>query len=329
MSLGTTLTASDVLSRTEAFVEQSVRRLGTTEINPPGHRVAFHWPPHAVSVDYHVPVDAWTQRETFDAFGEELEVEIAVTDAGVFGRSTKLWNEARGETKAEMLESLRESCATYYERMDAITGTLSLGSRFHGSVRDLGPVEWVCLLFCHDRDVANEARIEIESHASSGLFGPSLVQVLRDKRHPERRVAQWCVLDMFEDLPAFCPTADCQAEAVAAIRDFIYFAPDDYARCTYKAGVVLGGHICTDEAGKALMDCLDAPSRYGRRSAAHAVFHLVEWCPSTRDEVVRRLRTMAANDAEPLLRSFASHMADDIAQGATDHIVEPVFSDED
>ncbi|MBX3112419.1 MAG: hypothetical protein KF857_10460 [Fimbriimonadaceae bacterium] len=329
MAQGTTLTADEVLGRLETFLTRSVERLGTTDVNPPGHRVPFHWPPHAASVDYCVPADAWTSRESLRAFGEELDVDVAVTDAGVFGRSRKLWNEARGETTAEMLDALREGCVPYFERMDAITGTLMAADRFHGSVRDLGPVEWVCLLFCPDRDVANEAKIEIETHASSGLFGPALVQILRDDRHPDRRVAQWCVLDMFEDLPAFCPTEVCQSQATAAIRDFLFDAPDDYARCAYKAGVVLGGHICTEEAGRALMDCLEASSKYGRRSAAHAVFHLVEWCPSTRDEVVRRLRVMASQDDEPLLRTFASYMADDIANYATDHVLEPVFPEED
>ncbi|MBS1709370.1 MAG: hypothetical protein JSS65_11715 [Armatimonadetes bacterium] len=329
MSPGTTLTAEDVAGRLDAFVTASVARLRTTEVNIPGHRIPFHWPPHAVSVDYHVPADAWTGRATVQAFGESLDVLVATTEAGVFGRSTRLWNEARGETLPEMLEELALSCGPYFERMDAITETLMLGSRFDGSVRDLGPVEWVCLLYCHDRDVANEARIEIETHASSGLFGTALVQIMRDNRHPERRIAQWCVLDMFEDLPSFCPTPESQTQAVEAIRDFIMGADDDYARAVYKAGVVLGGHICTEEAGQALVQCLGSAHKVGRRSAAHAVFHLVEWNPSTKDQVVAALRQMAETDEEPLLRSFASHMADDIAQGASDHIVEPVFPDED
>ncbi len=329
MSPGSTLTADDVVRRLDSFIAAAVARRGGTDVDPPNHRVAFHWPPHAVSVDYHVPADAWKGRTSLTVFGETLEVEVAETDAGIFGRSLRLWNEARGETVTEMLEALRDGCTPYFERMDAITETLMLETRFHGSIKDFGPAEWVCLLFCHDRDVANEARIEIETHASSGLFGPALVYTLRDSRHPGRRVAQWCVLDMFEDLPSFCPTPDSQTDAVAAMRDFVFHAPDDYARTAYKAGVVLGGHVCTEEAADALISCLEAPSKVGRRSAAHAVFHLVEWLPSTREAVVTRLRRMAEHDPEPLLRAFASHMADDISSHASDHVLEPVFPEED
>ena len=43
-----------------------------------------------------------------------------------------------------------------------------------------------------------------------------------DDRHPHRRSAQWCVLDMFEDLPSFCPTGEDQQAAIHAIQGLMW-----------------------------------------------------------------------------------------------------------
>jgi len=192
----------------------------------------------------------------------------------------------------------------------------------------LAPIDLVKLLYSENRDVANEAKTEMEKHASSRVFFNSLIEILRDQRHPNRRSAQWCVLDLFEDLPSFATTPDDEEEAVDVMRDLIWDAEDDYARTIYKAGVVLGGHIPYVYGGPTLLDCLKAPSRIGRRSAMHGLFHVVEWIPEMRDQVVNALREAARIDPEPQLQEFASLMADDIANNAYDHIQEPIFADE-
>jgi hypothetical protein len=112
------------------------------------------------------------------------------------------------------------------------------------------------------------------------------------------------------------------------MRDLLWDAEDDYARTIYKAGVVLGGHIPHVYGGPTLLECLHAPSRIGRRSAIHGLFHVVEWIPEMREQVVADLKVVAHSDREPLLREFASLMADDIDTGAFDHIQEPMFPDE-
>ena len=134
--------------------------------------------------------------------------------------------------------------------------------------------------------------------------------------------------DLFEDLPSYCVSEADEVQAVVAMKDLIWSAEDDYARTIYKAGVVLGGHIPYVYGGPTLLECLAAPSRIGRRSAIHGLFHVVEWIPEMRDRVVLALRSVAASDPEPALREFADLMASDIAEGANDHIQEPLFPGE-
>jgi hypothetical protein len=189
---------------------------------------------------------------------------------------------------------------------------LEIEGRFKGHVGDLGPLEHLKLLYCEDRDVANEAREEIETHARSGLYFPGLIAVLDDRRHPNRRSAQWCVLDLFEALPTFIESEREELEAVRAMKGLIWDAEDDYARTIYKAGVVLGGHLPYTYGWPVLLECLHAPSKIGRRSAIHGLFHVVEWVPQMREQVVEALREVAANDPEPILRDFAAAMADDV-----------------
>ena len=112
------------------------------------------------------------------------------------------------------------------------------------------------------------------------------------------------------------------------MRDLIWSAPDDYARTIYKAGVVLGGHCPAEIGGNALIHCLNAPSAVGRRSAIHGLFHVVEWEPSLRDEVVRAIRKAAKGERTLELKEFAKLMADDIERGEYDHVPEPVLPGE-
>ncbi len=322
-------TASAILDELREFIDGALARAaGDTTAVRPSHRVPFHWPPHAVSFDYHVLPSDWTSKAQMEAHGEVFEVQVAKTAVGVFGRCERLWNEARGETLEEMLENLKEGCEPYFERQFAIGRTIGTDVRYDGLLQDLAPVDLVKLLYCSDRDVAHEAHTIIETRASSGVYSDALVEIIRDRKHPARRIAQWCVLDMFEDLPAFYPTREAQNRAVDAIKSLMWEAEDDHARTVYKAGVVLGGHICTDAAAAALIDCIAAPSQFGRRSAIHAVFHLNEWMPSRKGQILTKLRNAATSDPTQLLREFARSMVRDIEAGNTEHATEPVFADE-
>lgn len=321
--------ALEVVRELEAYIERAVKASGgDTSPLRPSHRVPFHWPPHPVSYDYHVLPSDWSSRTQIEMHGEPFDVEIAKTAVGVFGRCETLWNEARGVTMQEMLDGLKAGCEPYFKRQFAIATTLERDGRFKGTLQELAAADLVKLLYCTDRDVAHEAHTIIETRASTGLFSYALVEVVKDERHPARRIAQWCALDMFEDLPAYFPEADKQTAAIDAIKSLIWSASDDYARTIYKAGVVLGGHICTEPAADALIACVTAPSKYGRRSAIHACFHLAEWMPSRRNQTIEALRAASENDAEPSLREFARCMVRDIGAGAVEHVTEPIFSGE-
>lgn len=312
----------------KAFIEQDARRLGGPGLRDPGRRTKLIWPPHSVSHEFGLGSADFTDESTVGGYGEAFKVCVAETPHGFFGRCETLWNDAQGDTREEMLANLRLGMEPMLLRRHMIAQTLGMKGLMHFPLKHLGHLDLLKLLYCADRDVAMEARTIIETQASSRLFLPSLLTVLNDRSHPLRRSPQWCVLDMFEDLPAFAKTKDESAEVVAAIKDLMWESDDDYCRSIYKAGVVLGGHICTDEAAEALLELVKAPSRIARRSASHAVFHLVEWRPEYREKVVEAMTRMATNDAEALLRDFARHMADDIASGASDHVPEPVFPDE-
>lgn len=329
MSTTSTTRPEDIVRSLEAFLQASLADAqGDTTPIRPQHRVPFRWPPHPVSYDYHVLPSDWTGKATIELYGETFDVGVARTASGIFGRLEGIWNEARGETEQEMLAELAVSAEPYFARQFAISSCLGRTARFDGSVRELPEVEVIKLLYCPDRDVAHEATGEIEMHASNGLFTDALTLVLRDATHRHRRIAQWCVLDMYEDLPTFCKSKAQETEAIHAIRDLILSADDDYARTIYKAGVVLGGHICTHEAADALLACLRGASKFGRRSAIHAAFHLAEWLPSRRGEIATSLKNVASEDSEPILRKFASSIARDIEAGAAEHMTEPVFADE-
>lgn len=301
---------------------------GATVARKPAHRVPFHWPPHPISYSYHVLTTDWTGATSFEAHGETFDVEVAKTPFGVFGRCQTLWHEERGDTFEEMMERLCASSEPLFQRQLAIARALGREGRFTGLIQGLSHVELLKLLYCEDRDVANAAKVEIEKHGSNRVFFPALVEIVTDRRHPNRRSAQWCVLDLFEDLPSYCDTESEERAAVQAMKDLIWDAEDDYARTIYKAGVVLGGHLPYTYGGPILIECLGAPSRIGRRAAIHGLFHVVEWMPSLREPVIDALRTTSRSDADPMLQAYAANIAEDIAAGDPEHTPDPIFAEE-
>ncbi|AIE87820.1 hypothetical protein [Fimbriimonas ginsengisoli] len=329
-TLETSLNAEDTVRELQGYIDRAVEANGgSTAARKPAHRIKFHWPPHPVSYSFHVLASDWTGTASFEAHGDVFEVQVARTPFGVFGRAPDIWHEERGETEAQMLARLRETSEPLFQRQLAIGRALERPGRFTGHVRDLPPIDLLKLLYCEDRDVANEARSEVETHASSNrVFFPALVAVLSDRRHPNRRSAQWCVLDLFEDLPSYCDSPEEELAAVQAMKGLIWDAENDYARTVYKAGVVLGGHLPYVYGGPTLMECLEAPSRIGRRSAIHGLYHVVEWVPALQADVVAALRRVAEQDTEPILRAYAAAMAGDLERADGDHAADPIFPDE-
>lgn len=299
----------------------------TVAINP-GHRIPFHWPPHPVSHDYHVLPSDWRGRATFESDGEVFEVEIAKTPNGVFGRCQTLWAEVRGKSEPEMLDLLRSSVEPLFKRQRNIASMLGIAGRYSGSLKELTNSQLMRLLYSSDRDVSHDAKRTLETRPGKVNLLPVTLKVLTDRRHPLRRVAQWCVLDLFEDLPAYCLDAQDELMAIQAMKELLWSAEDDFARTIYKAGVVLGGHLPDRNGEPALIECLGAPSKFGRRSAIHGLFHVVEWFPETRTEVVAALRGAAETEADSQLKEFAQSMADDIDAESFDHVSEPVFPEE-
>jgi len=310
-----------------AYVDRVVARRGgdTTAIRP-DHRRKFHWPPHPVSYEFHVHPSDFTGLTSFQAYGETFPVKVARTPHGVFGRCQDLWHEDRGDTEEEMLANLRASSEPLLARQRLINETLERPGRFTGIIGELEALDKIKLLYCSNRDVAHEARVQIEKRASDFRWVPALLSILQDERHPHRRSAQWCVLDLFESFPAFVVESELERRAVAAIEHLMATAPDDYARTIYKAGVVLGGHLPYRYGGDALLRLTTASSRIGRRAAIHGLYHVVEWVPERKNEIVTALRNH--QDPEPLLVEYAVALAKDIEDGEIDHVVEPAFEDE-
>jgi hypothetical protein len=326
---GTSFSAEQLVRALGAFIDRAVAANGgSTAARMPSHRVKFCWPPHPISYSYHVLATDWKHSGTFEAHGETFEVKIAKTPFGVFGRCPAIWHEERGETVDEMLDNLRTTSEPFFARGLAINRTLEAPGRFQGSIADLGPLDLLKLLYCEDRDVANEARTAIEVRANNEAIFPAFIEILGDRRHPNRRSAQWCVLDIFEVLPSFCDRPSDEQAAIEAMKGLIWDAEDDFARTIYKAGVVLGGHLPYAHGGPALIECLAAPSRIGRRAAIHGLFHVVEWMPDMRSRVVAALRRAADSDPEPMLRNYAAQIAEDILCGDGDHAPEPFFPGE-
>lgn len=321
-------TAQEIVASLREFVDAAVAgKPEPIKAVKPGHRVPFRWPPEAISYKFHVLASDWMGHASYRAHGEDFPVRVAHTEHGFFGRCEKLWHEAKGSTLEEMLTALAAAAEPLLRRQLTIAKTVGAEHRYVGYLRDLAPEDLVKLLYCEDRDVGIVAGVEIEKHASLSIFGPALIEILRDARHPYRRSAQWCVLDIFEDLPSVCKSVAEQRQAIDAMKGLLWNAEDDFARTVYKAGVVLGGHLPDEHGGPVLMECLHAPSRIGRRSAVHGLYHVVEWHPALTAQVVESLRATAATDPEALLRSYALAMAGDIESGR-DHVAEPVFPGE-
>lgn len=323
------VTPQDLVAKLEDFIKSGVEKAnGETKPIKPGHRYPFHWPPHAISHDYHVDAASFNEIHTVGHRGVNLTCKIARTPFGIFGRVEDIWNEAKAETVEKVLEELVAGTNPWFDRFDDITNCLGRTERFTGSIAELPYHELIFLLYCPNRDVAHQALVEIEKQASTGLFAPALIRILDDDKHPHRRIAHWCALDLFEDVAAFAPQEEDQSHVIRAIKDLIWRAEDDYARAIFKAGVVLGGHICSHESADALLSCFKAPSRIGRRSAIHASFHLAEWLPSRKNDIINRLNEVSRSDSDAALRQFAECMARDVRSGAVEHVDEPIFPDE-
>ena len=321
--------SAELVAELVRYVARAVERLGgSTVAIKPSHRVKFEWPPHPISYSFHVVSSDWRGHTTFESHGETFDVNVAKTPFGVFGRCKETWHEARGGTEGEMLAELKATAEPLLRRQLMMSEVLEIEGRFKGAMRDLPPIGLLKLLYCPDRDIANEAHLLIEADHDRRQFLPALILILEDRTHPHRRSAQWCVLDLFEDLPSFCETEDDEANAISAMKGILADAEDDYARTVYKAGVVLGGHIPHRHGGQALIDSLEVPSKIGRRSAIHGLFHVVEWVPTMKSTVLEALRVHSAKETDPQLRDFATNMVRDIQIGGVDHTPEPVFPEE-
>ncbi|MER3496499.1 MAG: hypothetical protein C4320_06820, partial [Armatimonadota bacterium] len=307
------------------YIGREVARFGTTQTIRPSHRIKFLWPPHPISYSYHVLASDWAGSAHFEAYGERFDVLVARTPFGVFGRCQAIWLEERGETEEEMLARIRSAAEPLLARQRLIARTLEKSGREAQRLESMEPEAWLRLLYCPDRDVANDAHWQIERYHERGALLPALLVILNDRAHPHRRTAQWCVLDLFEDLPSFLPDEAARPKAVAAISGLLADAEDDYARTVYKAGVVLGGHLAHLGGAEALLQNLHSPSRIGRRSAIHALFHVVEWLPERRDEVLAALSEHLPAESDPRLHDFTEGMIEDVRNGGGDHRLEPTF----
>jgi|GEM_PF-524559 len=299
----------------------------STSIDP-GHRTRFRWPPPSTSYGYHLSEADWSRTIQIEVFGDLIDLEVAETALGIFGRSPRLWLDAKGDTEQGMIDSFTESARPFYDRLDAISTVLEVPRRYNWNFNMMTSLQLLKLLFGRDRDVANAARIVIETREHSVHFSSALNVILANRTHPMRRSAQWCALDIYEDLQSYCKNENETREAIDAIKGILWDADNDFARTVYKAGVVLGGHLPTDIGGPVLIECLKSPSRIGRRSVIHALFHVVEWAPELQNEIVEQLRNHASTESDPDLRVFALRMAADIELEQTDCVPEPVFPEE-
>ena len=313
----------------EAWVEQEVaHQAGDHRAIKPGHYQPWRWPLHPISYDFHIPASEWHGQATLTYEGETFAVAVARTPWGVFGRCEDLRAEGRGETEAEMLESLLDTCEPLFERQNEVGQLLGLSGRYRGRMRDLEARQLLRLFYSQDRAIAHDAQKELETKGGLATDGPALISILNERRHRHRRTAQWLVLDLFEDIKGYFPYPQTESEAVQAIGNLMRDAEDDYARTIYKAGVVLGGHICTEESAELIISLMSAPSRIARRSSMHAIFHLCEWMPTRKEQVAETLTTAAQSDPEPMLREYCKGLIRDIENERIDHIAEPIFPDE-
>jgi len=313
------------LDEIKAYCQRSSSRYGTSLAMKPPNRIKFHWPPHPTSYEYHVLTTDWTKSVMFEVEGETFLIDVAETPFGVFGKSEDLWCEARGSSLDDMLNNLQGVVAPLFSRQKSIANCLEKSGRYVESISELNGSDRLKLLYCEDRDIAHEAHQHIEMSHYRNLYFPSLCHILLDRTHPWRRSAQWCVLDLFEDLPSFTDSETDEHFGVNAMKQLLWDAEDDYARTVYKAGVVLGGHLPHRFGGEALLECLNSPSLVGRRSAIHGLFHVCEWVREMDTRVIKALREHAKREDNRQLSAFAFAIANDIERGGVDHTLEPIF----
>ena len=76
-------TSSEMLKGLEEFIREAASHSSDPRPIKPSQRVPFHWPPHPVSKDFHVLASDWTGHASFEAYGEEFDVEVVRTAQGV------------------------------------------------------------------------------------------------------------------------------------------------------------------------------------------------------------------------------------------------------
>lgn len=316
-----TVTALELLASYQEF-------LGMFEPAPavrPGHWQPFKWPPKS---DIHVRPEEWTHSSVANTPDGDVEVRWAKRGNLLIGQIDKYWVTASGATEKEIVGKLLKGVKPLFDRQREIGWLIGAEDRYQGTFAELSPVGLVRCLYAVDRDIVKQAALEIETHAKQAVFAPTLIAILEDRTHPQRRSAQWAVLDLFEDLPSFCPDPEVQEVAIEAIFNLMWDAPDDYVRTIYKGGIVLGGHICNEPASEALLKLFEAPSKFGRRAAYHASFHLAEWQPQLRDTIIDALRSAREKEPELILASYCADMANDIIAGGVDHVGDPIFPED-
>jgi hypothetical protein len=322
-------TQEEILRSLEEFLAEEERRnRGPQPALDPGHRRQFLWPRPSIAAQYNVKPEQYTREVRLELHGEAFPVLVAETPFGVFGKCEPLWAEAKGSDEEAMLANLKKELEPLFERQFAISRTLGLARRYDGAISDLTPPQLIRLLFCADRDVAHQAMYQIEARARTIPYGQALVRIIADRSHPYRRTAQWCALDVFEDLLNIFPDPADQRHAIHAIGEFMMTAEDDYARAVFKAGDVLGDHVATEEAGETLLRVIrEGASPFGRRSAVHGLIHLCEWLPQFKPRAFEALQQMSEQDPEPVLRAYAAATIEDIRTGVP-HGPEPTLPQE-
>jgi len=295
----------------------------------PDHYIPWKWPVHPISADYRLHSADWTSGETATIDGIEYPILVTTNDFGVFGKCEALRCEALGNDHGAMIENLRMAAKPLLKRRQIVGEILALEGPYMGTIRELTTLDLLKLFYASDRAIAYDAQVQIETGPDHRLVFEACVEMLLDRKHPNRRTAQWLVLDFFEDLPSVASSPENEKIAIDAIFGLIYDAEDDFARTIFKAGVVLGGHICSQYSAERLIELTKAPSKIARRSAVHACFHLVEWLPESKQEVLTAVSLVAQIDSEPLLRTFAASIVRDIAADELDHMLEPKFEGED
>jgi hypothetical protein len=318
--------AKDLGNELRAWLDaRAIKYKGQNEPKKPDHYTPFHWPVHPISHDYAIPKGAWNQIVSWEFHGKIFEVLVAETHQGFFGRCEGMRAEAMGASLQGMLKELKKTCEPLYQRRMEVARRLDLPEPYQGSLNDLDLLSLFKLFFANDRALAHDAANRLETGLPHAMMPHAMLEILRETQHQNRRVAQWLVLDMLEHHESYVTSEVTDADFASALRDLMWDAQDDYARTIFKAGVVLGGHMCTPASANTILELFSAPSAIARRSAMHASFHLREWMPEQEQSVLEKLALIAESDPEPLLTVYANGLRADILSGDTDHVLEPTF----